>query len=159
MAFRTKSTATRNPHSYEGATIFWHPLLYTQIIELEARCSVRGTLDIGELHLGAAQEAVDAWDEEVLDADDHPIAVPTGSEEERRLQIAHIVAGFPTTLILQLSVLARADNPETARKNLPLIFPENSPSPVAAVSESLPALTAASSAGGMDSVSPAMTEG
>ena len=144
---KTKSTAERIPHQYDGATIFYHPLLYSVQLRLRKECTERGEFDGGLFLLRATQEAVDGWDEQVLDADDQPLPVPTGLHAERRAKIAAIIdMAFPGPLIAQIGLLATADNPETARKNSPTIFGDGSSSPTEPAASSLPVTTVAPSA-------------
>src|SRR5215468_859000 len=144
---KTKSTAERLPHQYDGATIFYHPLLYSVQLKLRKECTERGEFDGGLFLLRATQEAVDGWDEHVHDADDAPLAVPTGPAEQRRAKIAQIIdMAFPGDLIAQIGLLATADNPETARKNSPTIFGASSSSPTEPAASSLPVTTVAPSA-------------
>ena len=159
MAFRTKNAAERNAHSYEGATIFWRPLLYAEQIEIRHTATVRGETNDDLMHLLAAQAAIEGWDDQCLSPDNQPWPVPGGADEERRAAIARIVEGFPGTLILQISVLARADDPETARKNLPFLFPANLSLPSTPPDGNLPAGIAEPSGGATGSLSPVTTGG
>jgi len=144
---KTKSTAERLPHVYDGATIFYHPLPYSVQLRLRAECTARSEMDGALFLLRAAQECVDGWDEQVLDADDAPLAVPIGQPEERRAAIARIIdMAFPGPLIAQLGLLATADNPEAARKNSPLTFGAGSSLPIAPADTSLPVATVAPNA-------------
>jgi hypothetical protein len=142
MAFRVKNTAERNPLVYEGATIFWRPVLFDQQRKIEHECTEMGVLDEAKKHLRIAQEAVVGWDAEVHDADDNPLAVPSGTDEDRRPQIALIVSTFPTVLIVQLGVLACADNPEVIKKSWETMLLAASSLSTDAPAENSPATTA-----------------
>lgn len=144
MAFKTKSPAERLTHVYQGATIYYHRILYTRQSELRYLCTERGEVDEVKLKLLAAQEAVDGWDEQVLGADDLPLPMPTGATpEEWRERIAMVVATFPTELIVEMAILSFADTPETVRKNWQLLSSVNSGFLTVAQVESLRALIAA----------------
>lgn len=139
MAFKTKSTAERLAHTYEGATIFYHRLLYTRQSEILAQCTERGVLNGRQGDLLAVQDAVDGWDEGVHDADDHPLPVPSnGTEEERRQRIAQVVATFPNALIGQLATLSFADDPEAIKKSWEQRSAENSALLIGTPGSSLP---------------------
>ena len=142
MAFKIKSMAERNAHIYEGATIFWRPVLYARQLEIEHACTERGVLDMAKKNLMSAQDAVVGWDEQVHDADDTPLAVPTGTEDERRHRIALIVGTFPMALIIQLGILACADNPEAIKKSWEILSLAAFASPIDTPAESLPVPTA-----------------
>ena len=142
MAFRTKSTAERLSHPYEGAMIFYHRILYSRQGEILHACTERGEIDWRKVQLLVVQDAVDGWDDQVLDADDHPLHVPGGSDEERRQRIATIVSAFPTQLIFEVATLAFADDQETVRKNWPQLFPASSGSLPAEPDTNAPVTTA-----------------
>lgn len=143
MAFKVKNTAERLPYDHGGAIIFYHRIPYPQQAQLFHAHTDRGEIDWRALRLAVAQQAVDGWNEDVHDADDQPLPVPSGiPEEERRTRIAAIVAMFPTELIIAVSEYALADNPETVRKNLALLSTINSALRTSAPDESLPAPTA-----------------
>ena len=154
MAFKTKSTAERLAHLYEGATIFYHRILYSRQGEILHACTERGEIDWRKAQLLITQDAVDGWDNQVLDADDHPLQVPGGTDEERRQRIATIVSAFPTQLIFEVATLAFADDAETVRKNLPQLFPASSGSPPDGPGMNGPATTADATVGTSTSPSP-----
>lgn len=156
MSFKTKSTAERISVDYEGATLYVHRLLYEQQAEVVDRCTERGETDWRLVQLTAAQEATDGWDEQVHDADDHPIPVPSAElpDEERRQRIATVVSTFPTELIIKLAEIAYADNAETVKKNWKNTSSASSASPTDEPAASSPVPTADASAPTMPSPSP-----
>jgi hypothetical protein len=160
MAFQAKSKAERLAHVYEGATIYYHRILYSRQRQLVHQYTERGDTRWDLVDLAAAQDAVDGWDDQVLDADNHQLPVPTAeTESERRLKIAAIVDTFPTELIREIASLSFADNPELIKKNWQLLSGASSNLSTPVPASSLPAPTVEDSAQKMPSVFPATTQG
>ena len=152
MPIILRSTAERLPYEHDGVTIFYHRLTYTERAEVIHLAQTRGEVDMSAVWLETAQRAIDGWDDQVVDADFHPIPVPhrainvvQGVDanfrplEDHRRQIAAIVSYFPPVVIERIGMLALEDTPDFLLDAWRKLWPENSGLPVDGPAMSLPA--------------------